>query len=97
MLNSRADVARLERLHQVDAVAESQRQRQAITEARSQLADIKQARRLVVLLPRLAHCRPPYVRSLGRRIRRARQHFGNPNAVNIWGLPIAGPGTGRRD
>ena len=97
MLNSRAAVARLERSHQADIATEGQRQRQAIIEAKSQLANIQQARRIVILFPRLAYCRPSYVRSIGARVRRAKLKFGNPNATNIWGLPISGPGTGGRD
>jgi hypothetical protein len=65
-------------------------------DARSRLADIQQAQRLVVVMPRLAYCRPPYVRSLGARVRRARRRVGDPNATNIWGLPVDGPGTGNR-
>ena len=96
LLNTQSNVARTERQIQADVAAEGQRQRQAIVEAQSRLADIQQARRLVVLLPRLAYCRPPYVRGLGSRVRRAKAKWGNPNAVNIWGLPVDGPGSGQR-
>jgi hypothetical protein len=96
LLATQATAARLERQQQADHAAEGQRQRQAILEAKARLADVQQARRLVVLLPRLAYCRLPYIRSLGARVRRTRLQFGNPNATNIWGLPVNGPGTGKR-
>jgi hypothetical protein len=96
MLNMRAEVARLDRQHSSNVASEAQRQRQALAEANGRLADIQQARRLVVLMPRLAFCRPPYIRSLGARVRRTRLNFGNPDATNIWGLPVNGPGTGNR-
>lgn len=96
MLNARASVERLERQHFAELASEAQRQRQAVFEAKAKLADVQQTRRFVVLLPRLAYCRPPYIRSLGARVRRRRRGFGDPNAVNIWGLPIDGPGTGNR-
>jgi hypothetical protein len=64
-------------------------------DARSRLADIQQAQRLVVLLPQLVHSRPSYIRGLGARVRRAKARWGNPNAVNIWGLPVDGPGSGK--
>jgi hypothetical protein len=96
LLSAQAAVARLERQHQTEVAAEGQRQRQAIVDAKARLAEVQQARRLVVLLPRLAYCRPPYIRSLGARVRRTRLQFGSPNATNIWGLPVNGPGTGNR-
>jgi hypothetical protein len=96
MLNARASVERLERQHFAELSSEAQRQRQAVFEAKAKLADVQQTRHLVVLLPRLAYCRPPYIRSLGARVRRRRRGFGDPNAVNVWGLPIDGPGTGNR-
>jgi hypothetical protein len=93
-LNSGAAHARTEREFE-KACSEH---RQAVAkETRSATVEVDRLtymHRLLTIWPDLAFCGPVFYQRVGERLWKARQHLRNPQAVNIWGLPIAGPGGG---
>lgn len=94
MLSAKVEVARLEKAE----IAEASQMKSAIAVAQSKvearLVQVADERHLIRVWPAIVYCSPRVRTEASQKISRARRKLRNPQAKNIWGLPVDGPGGG---
>lgn len=81
----------LVRVEKTEAVERAQRHAEMETQRRAgleRLAEIIMAKRIVRLFPAITYSGPAFVVWAGGKIERKRRGLNNPNARNIWGIPL---------
>jgi hypothetical protein len=82
-----ARVEKAEAAERMTLLGEVEAERRSAIEA---LAEIAMARRLVKVFPAIAYCGPAFIAWAGSKVEGKRRGYGprNPQARNIWGLPL---------
>ncbi len=81
----------LSRVEKAEAAARAERLGQLETQRRvglDRLAEIVMAQRIVRAFPAIVYSGPAFVVWAGGKVERKRRGVRNPNARNIWGLPL---------
>lgn len=84
------NLARVEKAEAANRMAQMGQMEAERRSATAMLAEVVMARLLVQVFPAIAYCGPAFVSWAGSKLERKRRSYGpqNPQARNIWGLPL---------
>ncbi|WEJ57473.1 hypothetical protein [Devosia sp. FJ2-5-3] len=85
-----SNLARVEKAEAADRMSQMGQMEAERRNAMEALAEVVMARRLVQVFPAIAYCGAPFIAWAGSKVERNRRSYGprNPQARNIWGLPL---------
>ncbi len=87
-LNAGARYAQVEKEHLAATIAAQKAAESAIAVQQEAIANLRRTRRVVSFWPAFAHLGPSGCRQIGRLVERTRRQLRDPNARDIWGIPL---------